>query len=337
MAYSINFVHFDQKPWPELLADNAEPISERRLAELCVSSWDAWIFRTFYEFKYPVRLSNSFADDAINFCLSWSVTRANRQPDDFIVILRGDGPRSQIGNFLVSQNGYHPKRVTQSFVPHWPQPGIIPRDPDRGDRFENITFFGWPGNLGSEFHDKAFHKELEALGLTFNLPPENRREQGLFWMDYSRTDVALAVRRSSKYDLLNKPGSKLVNAWIGEVPAVLGAEHGFRELRESNLDYMEATTPDGVLQALSLLRDSPDLRRDMVESGRSRRKSFSTDVIFETWTQMIEEEIGPQFDAWRRTPYPRRLYSVTKGIIAERFIAKKHMRLVFDAPKVTSY
>ncbi|NJN38789.1 MAG: hypothetical protein HC790_08765 [Acaryochloridaceae cyanobacterium CSU_3_4] len=28
------------------------------------------------------------------------------------------------------------------YIPHWPQPGLIPRDINRGNRFENIAFFG---------------------------------------------------------------------------------------------------------------------------------------------------------------------------------------------------
>jgi hypothetical protein len=222
-------------------------------------------------------------------------------------------------------------------VPHWPQPGIIPRHQDRGDTFENVTFFGWPGNLAAEFRSEGFRKELEALGLSLRLPPQDRSEQGLVWTDYSATAVALAVRRSSKYDLLNKPGSKLVNAWLGEVPAILGAEFGFRELRRNKLDYIEATSPEEVLDALSHLKSSPELRMRMVENGRARSHEFSNSQVFEAWVEMINEEIGPQFDKWKRTSYPKKLLQVTKGIIAERSIVKKHNHLVFDAPKVTSY
>ncbi|NES04757.1 MAG: glycosyltransferase [Okeania sp. SIO2F4] len=33
------------------------------------------------------------------------------------------------------------------FIPHWSQPGLIPRNPKRGDGFENIVFFGREQNL----------------------------------------------------------------------------------------------------------------------------------------------------------------------------------------------
>jgi hypothetical protein len=47
------------------------------------------------------------------------------------------------------------------------------------------------------------------------------------WHDYSTDDLVLAVRDLTEKDALVKPASKLVNAWIAGVPALLGPEPAF--------------------------------------------------------------------------------------------------------------
>jgi hypothetical protein len=47
------------------------------------------------------------------------------------------------------------------YMPQWPQPGLLPRDPDRGDRFEVAAFFGYEHNLASELRNP----QVRVLGL----------------------------------------------------------------------------------------------------------------------------------------------------------------------------
>lgn len=336
----INFVYHEAVPWKELLSDEFHPLSEERLAELSIESEDAWIFRTYHEFrrnKYPAKLSKGPCPESINFCMPWAVSRRNRGVRDFLVLLRSDGPRSKIGNFLICQNGYALKAGEEAFVPHWPQSGVLPRSKERGDAFENVTFFGAPSNLAPEFREGSFRECLGNLGLKLVLPPSERDQQGLFWRDYRSTDVALAVRRASRYDLLNKPATKLVNTWNGEVPAILGVEFGFREVRQSELDYLEASTVDEVLVALARLKASPDLRRKMVLNGQMRRQEFGSDSVFECWRKVIENEIKPAFNAWKKKSLLEKSCYVLGGIVRERKIRQQHLQLVLNSPRVTSY
>ncbi|MCX6958668.1 MAG: hypothetical protein NT164_09060 [Verrucomicrobiae bacterium] len=45
------------------------------------------------------------------------------------------------------------------FIPHWPQPFLIPRDATRGERFETV-FMGDPQNIAPELCSRAFSKKL---------------------------------------------------------------------------------------------------------------------------------------------------------------------------------
>src|SRR5690606_2673975 len=120
------------------------------------------------------------------------------------------------------------------------------------------------------------------------------------WHDYRDVDVVVAVRPAgaarsadAHIALQMKPATKLYNAWTAGVPAVLSPDVAFLELRESPLDFLEATDAGEVLDALARLKASPDLRRAMMEHGGHRAKSFTIDCIAARWMQIIQEQIVP--------------------------------------------
>ena len=99
-------------------------------------------------------------------------------------------------NFVIVQNKRDPLcrgiscfLIDSSFVYYWTQPSLIPRDPKRGDRFENISFFGDKKQFIKEVDVLA--AEIKKLGLNWTM---GSREN---WNDYSATDCIVAVRRSN--------------------------------------------------------------------------------------------------------------------------------------------
>ncbi len=87
----------------------------------------------------------------------------------------------------------------------------------------------------------------------------------------------LAIRRN-RWGLRNKPAWKLFNAWLAGVPAILGPEAGYRELRRDPLDYLEAGDPDAAMQALARLLDEPGLYPAMVANGTARGADFTVEA-----------------------------------------------------------
>ena len=73
--------------------------------------------------------------------------------------------------------------------------------------------------------------------------------------------------------LETKPASKLVNAWAAGVPAMLGPEPAYRELRSSPLDFLETPAAEAVLDAIDRLRGEPGLYAAMAENGLRRAAS----------------------------------------------------------------
>lgn len=259
----------------------------------------------------------------------------------FIVEIKPDRPmQCAFANFLVVQNENDPVRrgllrrvATSAAVPYWPQPGLIPRSEGRGRLFENVGFVGRSQNFLSDAGELA--RQVADLGLTWTAAPVER------WHDYSELDAVVAVRPAAPsvpsavpfFSANRKPASKLVNAWLAGVPAILSADDAFRQLRRSSLDYLEADTAAGIIAALRRLQDDSNLRQAMAENGRRRAAEFSPDRITRVWIDLLDDEVRPAFDAWSRSPVRRRWFQLTRRIVhavrwrVQRWRAARQLRV----------
>jgi len=191
---------------------------------------------------------------------------------------------------------------------HMPQLGLIPRSKSRGVRFETLSYFGLARNLSPEFQTEVWKTELRQLGLDFKI-----HDQPGKWKDYSGTDAVLAIR--SPELVKDKPAQKLYNAWHAGTIAILGAEIGFREERESDLDYLEATNPEQVLAAVRRLLESAELRQAMMDNGFQRAKTRTPELIAEQWANAFRSEILPHAATWLQKPaIGRRAYLAIRAI-----------------------
>ena len=190
---------------------------------------------------------------------------------------------------------------TDDFIPHWPQPGLIPRDPARGRRIETLCFKGSETNLYEPFRSPAFREELQSCGLElqYDVKENAGPADPPRWHDYSSTDLVLAVRDATEVDLKIKPASKLVNAWLAGCPALLGPEPAFQALRRGELDYFEVREPKDVLAVVAKLRDSPSLFEAIVRNGTARAAEFSHQRVTECWHRLLSGPAARDFSALR--------------------------------------
>ena len=73
------------------------------------------------------------------------------------------------------------------------------------------------------------------------------------------------------------------------VPAILGPEAGYRELRRDPLDYLEAGDPDAAMQALARLLDEPGLYPAMVANGTARGADFTVEATLQRWQRLLAQ------------------------------------------------
>jgi len=178
------------------------------------------------------------------------------------------------------------------YMPHWPETGLIPRNTMRGEAFENISYFGLQARLAPQLQSGKWKDTMRALGFNWRIMPPG------MWNDYSSTDAVLAVRSFSKMPYYKNPATKLYNAWIAEVPALLGQESAYQAERRSHLDYIECSSVRVTIEALAKLRDDVATRREIIKNGIVRARDISPSAITARWERFIREAAFPAWDRW---------------------------------------
>jgi len=259
----------------------------------------AWTVQTFQRLRdagMNVELSDKLPCEGILVAHRKSVPRDFVPAADVLfVCLRADATFHPFAHWHVilnelARNSWYPS----VYMPHWPQPGLIPRDPARGDRWENAAFFGDDACIASEMRGGEWEAILRDLKLNWNhVPPEK-------WHDFSKVDVVVAIRDFvGKHRYANKPPTKLFNSWHAGVPAILGRESAYEMQRRGKLDYLEARTVPDLVAALRRLRDEPELRRAMVANGRERAKETDYAVVTQRWQAFFEHMVIPDYERRR--------------------------------------
>ena len=111
----------------------------------------------------------------------------------------------------IVQNAAHGRRLwNAAFMPLWPHPNLIPRDPARSDRFENVCFFGDPSNLARELTERRWQRKLkDELDVEFVVCGADR------WHDYSEVDCVVAVRGFGRSRYTSQAGDKTIQCLAG--------------------------------------------------------------------------------------------------------------------------
>ncbi|HKQ59637.1 MAG TPA: hypothetical protein VJS92_00045, partial [Candidatus Polarisedimenticolaceae bacterium] len=233
-------------------------------------------------------------------------------PRPVLVGIRGDRREATIADFEILQNGRWADGRRRFFIPYWPQPGLLPRDPARGDRLRCLAYKGFDANLKREFRARAWQEFLTERGVAWRLDSmdydeSERGEVRPDWADYREVDAILAVRDDDGRGHTSKPATKLYNAWLAGVPALLGPDHAYRELRRSPLDFLEVLSTEQAAAAVIRLQEERGLYLAMVQHGRRRGAEFGVEGITRRWSELLYRTIPERVGRWparleRRVP-----------------------------------
>jgi hypothetical protein len=218
--------------------------------------------------------------------------RLTRGAKPVLVGVRADFRPCEYADFEVLQNGYYADERRAFFIPHWPQPGLLRRDPQRGDRIERIAYKGYVGNLAAEFRSSRWQNFLREQGMVFEddavLDDGFDHPIRTRFHDFRDVDLVLAVRPG---ETRTKPASKLVNAWQAGIPALLSPDYPFEELRQSPLDYLAVRNLAEAEAAVRRLKGEAGLYRAMIEQGARRGAQFSVASITQRWATLLYQTI----------------------------------------------
>ena len=300
LPYPVHFVFEGRKDaWPDLF-DGSPALDPDAIPHRIVEVETCWIVQTYLRLRRAgmlVTISDVFRLDAINIVSYHDLALRDLPARAYIIATQHDAPRPEICDRNVVQNPLNVIRSTDHFVPHWPQPGLIPRDPARGNRMSTISFKGSVYNLYETFRGPEFLAALrgEGMELDYDVKENTSATQSVRWHDYSHCDLVLAVRDATEGDLKLKPASKLINAWLAGCPALLGPEPAFQVLHESELDYFEVRTPADVLRAIRKLRADPSLYARMVANGHRRSAAFTHEQVTAYWHRLLSGPAAQDF------------------------------------------
>jgi hypothetical protein len=233
--------------------------------------------------------------------------RVVQSPDQVIVNCLGDRAYKRwTGSVVVHQSPHQlvdpriEERLKRSvpdthhcYIPHWPQPGLIPRDPARGDRFDTVAYIGHPNEIDPAMRDPAFAAGLRELGIEWRIIDDSAQ-----WHDYHDLDALIALRARPGL-VTHKPATKLFNAWLAGVIPLLGPEAAFRYEGRPGVDYIEIGTPQEAIDAIRALRCDPDRRRRLVAARPLHDADVVVGRIRDAWREMLVDHAIPAWHRWR--------------------------------------
>jgi len=281
--------------------------------------WLSWTFQTYLRLQahdYPCLLVDEMPEEGIVVAhrsdLPFNTTPS---PHQVFATTLGDAGWHPYAQAQIIQNRNHPAGVENTFfMHHWTQPGLVPRDEERGDAFENVGYFGHPDQLADILHNPKWEQFLAKRGLNWIPVHKGSDRQS----DYSDIDLIVAIRSfdGRSYDF--KPATKLHNAWLAGVPAILGPESAYQAERTHELDYLEASTYEELCHHVDRLNDQSSLRRKLRTRAQKRAKEISPEGKAKSWWELLTGPVADIYDWWTSLSRMRQQF-----FIAQRWLRVK--------------
>ena len=291
----VHFVHKGLYSWPELEVGK-DQVSTNILLRIA-NGRDAWIINTYLRLLFAghqVTISDRFEPDALCVAHHDDIKPGPEIWKSFVVAVRADRDRTFICDTEIVQSPASSEYLHSYYLPHWTQPGLIPRDPARGSVIKRMGYLGTLQNLAARFRTQDFAAALFSIGVEFVV-----REDPATWHDYSDLDLILAIRDGTPYFLASKPATKLFNAWRAGCPAMVGAEPAYAYHQKTPLDYIQVEKTTEVISAILRLRRDPALYQRYTEMAIERSAEVRESEILKCWVELLQGPILERYKIWR--------------------------------------
>ena len=225
-------------------------------------------------------------------CLPDSLIPTRKQ---VLVCIQADWSRHPFAQLHICQNHAQAKiqgvprlerfAVGETYFVHlWPQPGMTHRDPARGNRFENIMYFGLEENLAPELKSDDWKQFCGDNLINWNLVGDPAK-----WKDYSQVDGVLFARDFEGKKHINKPATKLYNSWItGAIPICTRESAYVDEINDEN-DAVLVNGYEDLKEQLVALKNNPERVAIMQQRAAERAPNFYPEAIAQEWSAIFEQ------------------------------------------------
>lgn len=326
----VNFVLPKEECWPQMAEGRWTEIDDDFLSQHCTTPVTYWINHTYIQFKragFDVTYSFSLKNKYVNIGEGTHIGVRARPFEPFLVTTRGDGHFPHLANYAIEQNGLRTSGRS-AVITGWPQPGLVPRDQNRGSRLEVVAFKGTLNNLAEPYRSDVFRKQLGELGVELKLDTSTGIAPGAIRMhDYSDVDAVLAVRDLTEGDYATKPPNKVFNCWHAGVPALVGPEPAYAEVMRSKYDFVVVRSPDDVVRSIRQLKENPDLYMKFIAAGQARAPDYSREAILNRWVSALNGPVREAFEEWQRRSSLSKRARLLRAVVLEKmakYNASKH-------------
>ncbi len=278
-------------------------------------SWTLQTYLRLRESGHPCRLVESMPKEGIVVVHRGDLPFNRVPPANCILVTTlGDADWHPYAHVQIVQNPNHLEELSETFfIHHWTQPGLIPRSEDRGDIFKNVGYFGHPNQLADPLHATEWEQFLGGHDLNWIPVHKGSDRQS----DYSDIDLIVAIRSFDGRSYDYKPATKLHNAWLAGVPAILGPESAYRAERSDEFDFLEARTYKELCEYIEILKARPALRSKLRERSEENRKEINPAQKAEKWWELLT---GPVTDVYH-------WWTGLSDVRQRMFIAKRWLRV----------
>jgi hypothetical protein len=287
-----------------------------------------WEWATYFHLKnagHNVCLTDKMPDAGIVVVSACIYPLMKKPPQNVLLISTlADSPPRFFAHVNVSQNPVQHRDYPNLFeypiwrhINIWPQPGIIPRDPARGERFERIGFFGHYDQLERSLQRDEFKEALAKRGLTLKIVDRD-------FCDYSDVDAVIAVRDYTGNPQLHKPASKLINAWSAGVPLLTTGETAYKAIQKSSLDFIEISNTEELLAGFDKLKADPGLVKKMAANGQQRVQDFTQEKILNEWEMLLFEEAQAYYKKWMKKSRLQKDFFLADQLMSRSFRSVKN-------------
>lgn len=284
-------------PHADIIKDCKGITSEQNGKAFFTNTSATWTLQTYLrlrEIDPDIILSPTLPDSGIVIAFEGDLpVPYQTRKDRYLISIIADGSPRSFANIRIVQNRAQTRLVKRStHISHWPQPGLKQRDAARGTNVENVVYIGDIANIAPEMLSPGFSDKMTKLGVNWSM----RFSGDLGVNDYSEVDILVAVRDFRLRGYLRKPASKLQNAWLSGVPAVLGPEIAFREIGTKGADYLEARSEKEVLAAVNRLKNQNHLYSSIVNAGLAKAANLEAHTVLQ-W-QVLFETARTEWEKW---------------------------------------
>lgn len=325
------YFYIPKKCWPNPFPQNA--LDNWAGFGLGIYAWTLQTYLHLCRIEFPCQLVSHIPDQGIILfhrnALRFHPQGLKPNASQLLVCIKAEERLSPWAQIHVVQNPREAnEKAACDYLPHWPQPGLLPRSLERGDRFETIGFYGHSNNLAPELQTEQWQKDLQELKLKWHPVINNNscldyKTINTQWADYRELDAVVAIRSfQDQQKFPNKPATKLVNAWLGGVIPLLGQEWAYRLVGQPGFNYLEISNYSQLLEILKTLKMDRNMRSGLLYEGQRQTSNFTVDSITKTWKKWLENRAIPAFESWIKTPLWQQ-----KQFLLQTYILRKGKRV----------